>query len=60
MSASNSDSEVKLAYRKLMSKNHPDKLISQGLPKEMIKIANEKTAAIQAAYATIKKHRGLS
>jgi DnaJ like chaperone protein len=60
MSTSNSDSEVKLAYRKLMSKNHPDKLISQGLPKEMIKIANEKTAAIQAAYATIKKHRGLS
>jgi DnaJ like chaperone protein len=57
VSSNDSDNKVKLAYRKLMSKNHPDKLISQGLPKEMIKIANEKTAAIQAAYATIKKHR---
>lgn len=51
---------IKHAYRKLMSKNHPDKLISQGLPKEMIKIANEKTAAIQAAYQAIKKQRGIN
>lgn len=58
--ANDSDDTIKRAYRKLMSKNHPDKLVSQGLPKEMIKIANEKTSAIQAAYAAIKKHRGIS
>ena len=57
---SDTDDVIKLAYRKLMSKNHPDKLISQGLPKEMIKIANEKTAVIQEAYAAIKKRRGIN
>jgi len=34
-----SDDEVKKAYRKLMSENHPDKLIAKGLPEEMIEIA---------------------
>lgn len=35
--------EVKRAYRRLISRNHPDKLIAQGLPEEMIKKANDKT-----------------
>ena len=38
-----SDAEVKKAYRKAMSENHPDKLVAQGLPEEMIKLATEKT-----------------
>jgi DnaJ like chaperone protein len=38
-----SDAEVKKAYRRLMSQHHPDKLVSKGLPEEMIKLANEKT-----------------
>ena len=37
-----SDGEVKKAYRRLMSQNHPDKLASQGLTEEMIKLATEK------------------
>lgn len=47
--------EVKKAYRKLMSQHHPDKLIAKGLPEEMIKLATEKTQAIQAAYDRICK-----
>ena len=31
-----SDSEVKRAYRKLVSQYHPDKLVSRGLPEEMM------------------------
>ena len=45
--------EVKKAYRKMMSQNHPDKLVAQGLPPEMIKLATEKTQKIQAAYEQI-------
>ena len=53
------DDEVKRAYRRLMSQHHPDKLVAKGLPEEMIKLANERTAEIKAAYETIRKARGM-
>ena len=53
------DGEVKKSYRKLMSQHHPDKLVSRGLPEEMIKIATEKTVEIKAAYEQIKKERNI-
>jgi len=51
------DTEVKNAYRRLMNQHHPDKLVSKGLPEEMIKLANEKTQQIKEAYERIKKSR---
>lgn len=54
-----SDKEVKHAYRKLMSKHHPDKLVAKGLPEEMIKLANEKTQEIRSAYEAINAARGI-
>jgi len=51
-------SEVKRAYRKLISENHPDKLVSKGLPEEMIKMATSKTQEIQLAYDRIKEAKG--
>ncbi len=54
------DAEVKKAYRRLISQNHPDKLMSQGLPPEMIKLANERTQKIKSAYETIKKARNIA
>lgn len=51
------DSEIKKAYRKLMSQYHPDKLIGQGLPDDMVKAATERSQEIQAAYDVIKKAR---
>jgi DnaJ like chaperone protein len=47
--------EVKLAYRKLMAQHHPDKLVSQGLPKHMMELAVQKSQDIQAAYEYLKK-----
>jgi DnaJ like chaperone protein len=55
--ASASDVEIKKAYRRLMSQHHPDKLISKGLPEEMMKLATEKTQEIKAAYETVKEAR---
>jgi len=52
------DSDVKKAYRRLMSQHHPDKLVSKGLPEEMVKIATERTHEIRKAYELIKEKRG--
>ena len=54
-----SDQEIKRAYRKLMSQYHPDKLMGQGLPEDMIKVATAQAQEIQAAYDLIKKSRNM-
>lgn len=54
-----SDAEVKRAYRRLLSQHHPDKLVSKGLPEEMMKIAAQKTHEIRQAYERVKEARGL-
>ena len=53
-----SDSEVKKAYRKLVSQYHPDKLVSRGLPEEMMTIAKTRVREINTAYDQIKQVRG--
>ena len=55
-----SDAQVKRAYRRLMSENHPDKLASKGLPENMREVAEEKTREIAAAYERIKVARQLA
>lgn len=52
-----SDKDIKRAYRKLMSEYHPDKLMGQGVPDDMIKVATERSQEVQAAYDLIKKSR---
>jgi len=54
-----SNAEIKRAYRKLISENHPDKLIGQGMPEDMVKMATERSQEIRAAYEQIKKSRGI-
>tara|TARA_Y100001970_G_scaffold294367_1_gene451773 strand:- start:19754 stop:20494 length:741 start_codon:yes stop_codon:yes gene_type:complete len=54
-----SNQEIKKVYRELVRENHPDHLIAQGVPEELINLANEKLAAINDAYAKIEKERGL-
>ena len=52
------DGEVKRAYRRLLSQHHPDKLVSKGLPEEMMKMATQKTHEIRKAYERIREARG--
>ena len=47
------EAEIKRAYRRLMSQHHPDKLVSKGLPEEMMKLAAQKTHEIRQAYEMI-------
>jgi DnaJ like chaperone protein len=53
------DAEIKRAYRKLMSQYHPDKLMGQGVPEDMIAMATEQAKEIQLAHDLIKKSRNI-
>jgi DnaJ like chaperone protein len=54
-----SDQEVTKAYRRQMSRHHPDKLVANGLPESMTQVAKEKTQRIQEAYEVIRAARGM-
>ncbi len=51
-------SEIKKAYRRLLSQHHPDKLVAKGLPEEMMKVAADQTHEIRKAYEVIKEAKG--
>lgn len=42
-------------YRELVAEYHPDRLIGRGVPEEFIVIANDRLAAINAAWAKIER-----
>ena len=46
--------ESRKAWRKLAAENHPDMMSSRGAPAEFVRIAERKTASINAAFATIR------
>jgi DnaJ like chaperone protein len=54
-----SDEEIVRAYRRQMSRHHPDKLKANGLPDSMLERAKERTQQIQAAYELIRDRRGM-
>lgn len=51
------DAEIKRAYRRLMSQNHPDKLAGKGLPESMREVAQARTSEIGNAYERIRSAR---
>lgn len=53
------DAEVKRAWRRLMSQYHPDKLIAEGVPEDMVRMATERTQEIQNAWEQVRKARGI-
>ena len=54
------DEDIKLAYRRLVRENHPDRLVARGVPEEFVLIANDRLASINEAYDRIRAQRGLS
>jgi DnaJ like chaperone protein len=53
------NSDLKKAYRKLMSKYHPDKLVSKGLSEDSMRMATKRAQEIKSAYEAICKSRGI-
>ncbi len=50
---------MKKHYRKLVSENHPDRMIARGVPPEFIAISTERLAQINKAWDRIKLERRL-
>jgi DnaJ like chaperone protein len=59
ISAQASNEEVVKAYRRQLSRHHPDKLKANGLPESMIEHAKQRTQQIIEAYELIKERRGI-
>jgi DnaJ like chaperone protein len=53
------EDEIRRTYRRLVRENHPDSLMARGVPEEFVKLANDKLAAINTAYAKILVEQGL-
>ena len=55
-----SNDDVVKAYRRQLSRHHPDKLKANGLPESMLEHAKERTQQIIEAYEVIKERRGMT
>jgi len=53
-----SPDEIKLAYRRLLKRHHPDKLAASGVSTAEMARATEKTRELTAAYDRIREARG--
>lgn len=51
------DAAVRLAYRRLMSRYHPDKFAARGLCERTRAVAEERVLEVRKAYDTIKRQR---
>ena len=51
------DEAVKAAWRALVRDHHPDALAARGVPESLLKIAEGRTAAVNAAYNAVMKER---
>jgi DnaJ like chaperone protein len=55
-----SNDDVARAYRRQLSKHHPDKLKANGLPDSMLEHAKQRTQQIIEAYELVKSARGMT
>ncbi len=53
------DEEVTKAYRRQLSRHHPDKLKANGLPESMLEHAKRRTQQIIEAWDLVRERRGL-
>ena len=54
-----SNSEIKTAYRRLMNKNHPDKIAARNPDADTIADAERRTREVRSAYEMLKARRSI-
>jgi DnaJ like chaperone protein len=54
------DADVEKAYRRQLSRHHPDKLKANGLPESMLEHSKQRTQQIIEAWDLIRARRGIS
>jgi len=54
-----SDDQVRVAYKKLVREYHPDRLLANGVPQELLDLGTARMALINVAYGQISMARGL-
>lgn len=50
--------QIKRAYRRLLSRHHPDKLMAGGVSEAELAAASEQVHRVQQAYEKVKRYRG--
>ena len=59
LGADASNEELKRHYRREVMETHPDRMIARGVPEEFVRIANDRLAALNAAWSQIALERGI-
>lgn len=59
MSESATNDEIKMSYRRLMNKNHPDKLAASNPDAAVIAEAERRTREVRSAYEMLKARRSI-
>ncbi|MGD8429206.1 MAG: co-chaperone DjlA [Ectothiorhodospiraceae bacterium] len=58
LSENATEAEIKRAYRRQISRHHPDRLEAQGLSPEKVRAGADRTRRVREAYEAIRRARG--